>query len=235
MRLQDPAQQAAFRFLHVSTDEVFGSLDTHGRFDESTPYDPRSPYSASKAGSDHLARAWYHTYGLPVVVTNCSNNYGPYQFPEKLIPLMVLNALDGHDLPVYGNGQNVRDWIHVDDHVAGLLAALERGTPGKTYLLGGRAERRNLEVVQLICDLVDELAPATSRRQDLIRFVQDRPGHDFRYAIDPTRAETELGWRPIQSFESGLRATVEWYMENREWCERVQSGAYRRQRLGLSA
>jgi dTDP-glucose 4,6-dehydratase len=230
-----PAERAAFRFLHVSTDEVFGSLGGTGRFDVTTPYDPQSPYSATKAGADHLARAWHHTYGLPVLVTNCSNNYGPYQFPEKLIPLAILNALEGRPVPVYGQGENVRDWLHVDDHVDALLLVLERGSVGETYLVGGHGERRNLDVVRNICRLVDELAAPLGRpRDDLIEFVTDRPGHDFRYAIDASRLEAELGWTPRHSFEDGLRETVRWYLDNPGWCERVQSGAYRRERLGLA-
>jgi dTDP-glucose 4,6-dehydratase len=225
----------AFRFVHVSTDEVFGSLAADGRFDENTPYDPRSPYSASKAGSDHLARAWQHTYGLPVMVTNCSNNYGPYQFPEKLVPLMILNALEGKPLPVYGNGENVRDWLYVADHVDALIAVLERGRSGETYLIGGHGERRNIDVVRAICDLVDELAPPLARaRRELIEFVVDRPGHDYRYAIDPSHLTSTLGWQPRHSFDDALRRTVAWYLTNREWCERVQSGEYRRERLGLA-
>jgi dTDP-glucose 4,6-dehydratase len=227
-------ERARFRFIHVSTDEVFGSLRDHGFFDETTPYAPSSPYSASKAASDHLARAWAHTYGLPVIVTNCSNNYGPFQFPEKLIPLMILTALRRAPLPVYGDGSNVRDWIYVEDHVDGLLAAAERGQPGATYLFGGRAERRNIEVVHAICDLLDELAPdsgASYRR--LITYVTDRPGHDYRYAIDATRTSRELGWTPRHTFESGLRETVDWYLTHHQWVERVQSGAYRGERLGL--
>jgi dTDP-glucose 4,6-dehydratase len=229
------ADRDAFRFVHVSTDEVFGSLGEHGRFEPTTPYDPSSPYSASKAGSDHLARAWHRTYGLPVIVTNCSNNYGPFQFPEKLVPLMILNALEGKDLPVYGGGDNVRDWLHVEDHAAALIQVLEGGVPGETYLVGGHGERRNLDVVHAICDLVDEMAPdaAIGPRRDLVRFVEDRPGHDRRYAIDPSRIEAELGWRPSHSFEEGLRQTVRWYLDNRWWWERVRSGAYRGERLGL--
>jgi dTDP-glucose 4,6-dehydratase len=227
-------QRATFRFIHVSTDEVFGSLGEAGAFEEATPYAPRSPYSASKAGSDHLARAWAHTFGLPVVVTNCSNNYGPYQFPEKLIPLMILSALRHEPLPVYGDGSNVRDWIFVEDHVDGLLAALERGANGATYLFGGGAERRNIDVVRTLCTLLDELAPdARGSYARLITFVPDRPGHDFRYAIDATRTSAALGWSPRHSFESGLRETVAWYLTHREWVERVQSGAYRGERLGL--
>ncbi len=236
LRLDDDGR-AGFRFVHVSTDEVFGSLGAEGRFAPDTPYDPSSPYSATKAGSDHLARAWQRTFGLPTLVTNCSNNYGPFQFPEKLIPLMILRALEGQELPVYGRGENVRDWLHVDDHAAALLLALEHGQPGATYLFGGHGERRNLDVVERICDLVDELAgeePAGPRRR-LIRFVEDRPGHDLRYAIDPAEAEVKLGWRPQRSFEAGLRQTVAWYLENRWWWERIRSGEYRGERLGLSA
>jgi dTDP-glucose 4,6-dehydratase len=229
------AERDAFRFVHVSTDEVFGALGDDGRFNEETPYDPRSPYSASKASSDHIARAWQHTYGLPVIVTNCSNNYGPYQFPEKLIPLMVLTALRGGALPVYGDGSNVRDWIYVDDHVEGLVAALERGAPGDTYLLGGDAERRNIDVVRAICGVLDELQPAGAPHERLITFVKDRPGHDYRYAIDARVAKAKLGWRPRHTFEQGLRETVAWYLDNAEWRERVQSGAYRGERLGLGA
>jgi dTDP-glucose 4,6-dehydratase len=232
----DPAARDAFRFLHISTDEVFGSLD-HGdpRFSESTPYAPRSPYAASKAASDHLVRAWAHTYGLPVIVTNCSNNYGPFQFPEKLIPLMILTALQHRPLPVYGRGENVRDWIHVDDHVAGLVAALERGQPGETYLFGGDAERRNLDVVVAICRILDELRPSPEGPcERLIRFVADRPGHDFRYAIDSSHARQSLGWGPGWSFEDGLRDTVKWYLDNDTWVERVQSGEYRLERLGIA-
>jgi dTDP-glucose 4,6-dehydratase len=233
----DPKARSGYRFVHVSTDEVFGSLGEEGRFNESTPYDPSSPYSATKAGSDHLARAWQRTYGLPVVITNCSNNYGPYQFPEKLIPLMILNALEGKELPVYGKGDNVRDWLHVEDHAAGLILALEEGAPGETYLIGGHGERRNLEVVERICAIVDELVGprAEGPRRKLIRYVTDRPGHDHRYAIDPSKIEHELRWRPAHSFDEGLRETVRWYMDNRWWWERVRSGEYQGERLGLSA
>jgi dTDP-glucose 4,6-dehydratase len=232
----DAEHRRRFRVVHVSTDEVFGSLGPDGRFSEATAYDPSSPYAATKAGADHLARAWHRTYGLPVIVTNCSNNYGPYQFPEKLIPLMILNALDGVALPVYGRGENVRDWLYVDDHVAALVAVLEGGAPGETYMIGGSdGERRNIDVVRAICALVDELAPdpGIGPRHALIRSVEDRPGHDFRYAIDASRIRRELGWAPAESFGSGLRHTVAWYIANREWVERVQSGAYRRERLGL--
>lgn len=228
------SERETFRVLHVSTDEVFGALGADGKFHEGTPYDPRSPYSASKASSDHIARAWQHTYGVPVIVTNCSNNYGPYQFPEKLIPLMILTALRGGPLPVYGDGSNVRDWIFVDDHVEGLLAALERGVPGGTYLFGGDAERKNIDVVRTICRVLDELSPAGASHERLIKFVQDRPGHDFRYAIDSSLAQRDLGWRPRRTFERGLRETVAWYLGNQEWSERVQSGASRGERLGLS-
>lgn len=232
-----PAADAAqFRFIHVSTDEVFGSVVAPARFSESSPYAPTSPYSASKGAADHLARAWQHTYGLPVIVTNCSNNYGPCQFPEKLIPLQILKSLAGEAMPVYGKGENVRDWLHVDDHARGLIAAAERGMPGETYLFGGDSERRNIDVVQTIADLVDGAAgklPTGKGRRELISFVTDRPGHDLRYAIDASKAKRELGWAPAQNFEAGLKGTVEWYLTNREWWERVRSGAYRGERLGL--
>ncbi len=235
-RLPAPAR-AAFRFHHVSTDEVFGSLGDSGAFTESTPYDPHSPYSASKAASDHLVRAWHDTYGLPVLVTNCSNNYGPHQFPEKLIPLTILKAVAGERLPVYGRGENIRDWLHVDDHVRGLVAVLTRGTPGQTYNIGGRGERRNVDVVRAICAVLDELLPDSPHRPHarLIQFVTDRPGHDWRYAMDITKIERELGWWPQETFESGIRNTVQWYLANRAWCERIRSGAYQGQRLGLKA
>jgi len=224
-----------FRFLHVSTDEVFGSLGAEGRFNEQTPYAPNSPYSASKASSDHLVRAWHHTYGLPVLTTNCSNNYGPYQFPEKLIPLMILNALEGKPLPVYGKGENVRDWLFVEDHAEAILTVLEKGRVGETYCIGGNSERRNIDVVRLICSIMDELVPdpTIGPRESLIRFVEDRPGHDLRYAIDASKIKRELGWQPRETFETGLRKTVAWYLENRTWWERVRSGAYRGERLGL--
>ena len=231
----DAAGRRAFRFLHVSTDEVFGSLGAEGHFTEETPYSPRSPYSASKAGSDHLVRAWHHTYGLPTLVTNCSNNYGPYQFPEKLIPLTILNAVAGKPLPVYGRGENVRDWLFVDDHARALLLALERGAVGDTYAVGGANEWRNIDVVREICRLVDERLPdpRIGPRDSLIQFVHDRPGHDLRYAIDASRIRRELGWAPQETFETGLRRTVDWYLDNPQWTERVQSGAYRGERLGL--
>ena len=234
--LDAPAREA-FRFLHISTDEVFGSLGAEGHFDEETPYRPNSPYSASKAGSDHLVRAWHHTYGLPTLTSNCSNNYGPFQFPEKLIPLTILNALEGKPLPVYGRGENVRDWLFVDDHAAALLTILEQGRPGQTYCVGGWNERRNIDVVRGICALVDELAPddAIGPRERLIQFVADRPGHDLRYAIDASKIERELGWTPAETFETGLRKTVWWYLHNRGWWERVRSGSYRGERLGLGA
>jgi len=222
-----------FRFLHVSTDEVFGSLGPgDGKFTPETPYDPRSPYSATKAASDHLVRAWGHTYGLPVVITNCSNNYGPYQFPEKLIPLMILNAVAGKPLPVYGTGENVRDWLHVDDHVRAIRLAFERGDTGATYLVGGDAERSNLTVVQAICDLVDARLGRRGSR-DLITFVNDRPGHDHRYAIDAAATTSALGWAPSRTFEAGLADTVDWYLANGTWCDSVLSGRYRLERLGL--
>lgn len=228
------SKKTAFRFLHVSTDEVFGSLGDSGYFTETTPYQPNSPYSASKASSDHLVRAWHHTYDFPVVTTNCSNNYGPYQFPEKLIPLMILNALEGKPLPVYGKGDNIRDWLYVEDHVRALLVALEKGALGETYNIGGHNEKANLEVVNTVCGLLDELKPDTAvDRASLIHFVEDRPGHDKRYAIDASKISSELGWRPTETFETGMRKTVEWYLRNMEWCQHVQDGSYQRQRLGV--
>ncbi len=225
--------RAQFRFVHVSTDEVYGSLGAEGRFCEETPYAPSSPYSASKAASDHLAMAWHKTYGLPVIVSNCSNNYGPCQFPEKLIPLAILNALEGKPLPVYGDGSNVRDWLFVEDHAAGLFALLTRGAPGERYNFGGGAEMTNLAVVERICDLVDEFAPAAASRRSLIAFVKDRPGHDFRYAIDAGKAQRLLGWRAQETFETGLRRTVEWYLNNRAWWEPLRRRVYGGERLGL--
>jgi len=224
------AEKDAFRFLHVSTDEVYGSLGPKDpAFSETTPYAPNSPYSASKAGSDHLVRAYHHTYGLPVLTTNCSNNYGPYQFPEKLIPLMVLNALDGKPLPVYGDGSNVRDWLYVGDHCSAIHLVLARGRPGETYNIGGAAERKNLDVVKRVCAILDDLRPRDAGRyESLINFVTDRPGHDWRYAMDTRKIERELGWRPAESFESGLRKTVEWYLANPEWVASVRSGDYRK-------
>jgi dTDP-glucose 4,6-dehydratase len=232
-----PALRESFRFVHVSTDEVYGSLDDGGFFTEASPARPNSPYSASKAGADHLARAWHHTYGLPVLVSNCSNNYGPYQFPEKLIPLTILNALAGRPIGVYGRGENVRDWLFVDDHVEALLTILRAGVPGETYVVGGGSPLANIDVVRAICALVDEMAPDSSigPREGLIRFVGDRPGHDLRYAIDASRIQGELGWRPRESFESGLRRTVRWYLDHRAWWEEIRSGGYRGERLGLGA
>lgn len=221
-----------FRFLHVSTDEVYGSLGADGLFTEETPYDPSSPYSASKASSDHLAKAWQRTYGLPVVVSNCSNNYGPYHFPEKLIPLTILNALAGERLPVYGKGDNVRDWLYVEDHARALDLIIERGRVGETYNVGGRNERRNIEVVQRICAVLDEFVPANRPREDLIEFVVDRPGHDARYAIDATKLESELGWRAQESFDTGIEKTVRWYLDN-EWWWRPLRDRYAGERLGL--
>lgn len=229
-------EKAAFRFLHVSTDEVYGSLGATGRFLETTAYDPSSPYSASKAAADHFARAYFRTYGLPVIVTNCSNNYGPCQFPEKLIPLMILNALEGKPLPVYGDGGNVRDWLFVEDHCRALMTVLERGQPGETYNIGGNSERTNLEVVQTICRMVDELRPDLPHCpcSSLISYVKDRPGHDRRYAIDCTKIQNALGWKPRLDFDHGIRLTVKWNLENPTWVKRVSSGAYHRERLGLA-
>jgi dTDP-glucose 4,6-dehydratase len=226
------AEKAAFRFLHVSTDEVYGALGATGLFSEETAYAPNSPYAASKASADHLVRAYVHTYGLPAIITNCSNNYGPYQFPEKLIPLMILNAIEGRPLPVYGDGGNVRDWLHVEDHCAGILLALAKGQPGEKYNVGGGNERTNLQIVDLICDTLDQLQPAPGSRRALKTFVPDRPGHDRRYAIDATRIRRELGWTPAHTFESGMQQTIEWYLAHREWCEKVQAGRYDRERLG---
>ncbi|MFA5370498.1 MAG: dTDP-glucose 4,6-dehydratase [Sideroxydans sp.] len=222
----DVPRKAAFRFHHISTDEVYGSLGDEGLFTENTAYEPNSPYSASKAASDHLVRAWHHTYGLPVVTTNCSNNYGPYHFPEKLIPLVILNAVNGKPLPIYGKGDNVRDWLYVDDHARALRLVLERGTPGETYNIGGWNEKTNLEVVQAICTILDELHPQGAPHTKLITYVADRPGHDQRYAIDATRIAKELGWKPVETFESGLRKTVEWYLTNSGWVQGVTSGEY---------
>jgi dTDP-glucose 4,6-dehydratase len=236
-RSLDGAEKGAFRFHHVSTDEVFGSLGPEGAFTEETPYQPNSPYSATKAASDHLVRAWRHTYCLPVVLSNCSNNYGPYHFPEKLIPLTILNALEGKKLPVYGKGENVRDWLYVEDHAKALLLVAEKGRIGQSYNVGGGAERRNIDVVRAICGILDEVAPdaAIGPRERLITFVPDRPGHDLRYAIDATKIRRELGWRPEVSFETGLRKTVEWFVANRCWWERIRSGTYRGERLGVLA
>jgi len=230
-------KQSAFRFHHISTDEVYGSLGEEGLFTEETAYDPSSPYSASKAGSDHLVRAWQRTYGLPILITNCSNNYGPYQFPEKLIPLIILNALEGKPLPIYGSGQQIRDWLYVEDHARALYEVVTKGRVGETYNIGGNNEKTNLEVVHAICDLLDEYKcehpNGIASYKDLITFVADRPGHDQRYAIDASKIQRDLGWTPIETFETGMRKTVEWYLGNSEWCRHVQDGSYQRQRLGL--
>ncbi len=227
-------EKTDFRFLHVSTDEVYGSLGDDGYFIEKTPYAPNSPYSASKAASDHLVRSWFHTYGFPVLTTNCSNNYGPYQFPEKLIPVIIFNALNGKPLPIYGDGSNIRDWLYVTDHCSAIHRVIQSGKTGETYNVGGHNEKTNLQVVKTICTLLDEIAPkADSSYQDQISFVTDRPGHDKRYAIDAGKIERELKWLPEESFESGMRKTVRWYLENREWVENILSGGYRLERIGL--
>ncbi|MFT3729147.1 MAG: dTDP-glucose 4,6-dehydratase [Terricaulis sp.] len=231
--LKDTEKKRRFRFLHISTDEVFGSLGETGSFHETTPYDPRSPYSASKAASDHLASAWFHTYGLPVLISNCSNNYGPYQFPEKLVPVMILKALEGAPLPVYGDGRNVRDWLFVDDHAAALETILLKGRLGETYNVGGRSEKQNIDVVTTILDVIDELTPARNTPRSEIQFVTDRPGHDRRYAIDCSKLETELGWRARETFESGMRRTVQWYLDRRDWWEPIRAGKFKGERLGL--
>ncbi|MGQ9670164.1 MAG: dTDP-glucose 4,6-dehydratase [Desulfosoma sp.] len=239
----DAERRARFRFLHISTDEVYGSLGPEGYFTERTPYAPNSPYSASKAASDHLVRAYHETYHLPTLTTNCSNNYGPYQYPEKLIPLMILNAVEGKPLPIYGDGLNVRDWLYVVDHCEALLYVLERGRPGETYNIGGHNEKTNLEVVQTLCRVLEELAPSGNNRalhargvryEDLITFVADRPGHDRRYAIDASKIARELGWQPRETFLSGLRKTVQWYLDHKDWCRRVTEGVYDRSRLGTA-
>jgi dTDP-glucose 4,6-dehydratase len=240
----DSSSRSAFRFLHISTDEVYGTLGATGLFEETTPYSPNSPYAASKAGSDHLVRAYYETYGLPVVITNCSNNYGPFQFPEKLIPLVLLNAMEGKPLPIYGDGGNVRDWLYVEDHCRGILVALEKGRLGEKYNIGGRNERTNLQIVDQICACLEEKLPASknealqkkgiSSYASLKKFVPDRPGHDRRYAIDATKIRNELGWIPRYDFNSGIARTIEWYLENGEWCRKVLEGKYSRERLGLN-
>ncbi|WP_345199042.1 dTDP-glucose 4,6-dehydratase [Kistimonas scapharcae] len=232
------AEKGQFRFHHISTDEVYGDLENDtDLFSETTSYAPSSPYSASKASSDHLVRSWYRTYGLPVVLTNCSNNYGPYHFPEKLIPLVILNALEGKDLPVYGQGQQIRDWLYVEDHARALYTVLTEGKAGETYNIGGHNEKRNIDVVKTICELLEELAPkkpdGLKRYSDLITFVSDRPGHDRRYAIDASKIQKALGWVPEESFETGIRKTVKWYLDNLEWCRHVQDGSYQRERLGV--
>ncbi len=226
-----------FRFLHVSTDEVFGSLGETGHFNEETPYRPNSPYSASKAASDHLVRAWHETFGLPVLITNCSNNYGPYQFPEKLIPLMIAKGLNGEPMPVYGTGENVRDWLFVEDHAGALATVLRKGRPGETYAIGGDAEKRNIDLVRTLCKLLDEARPDAPHgsHEKLITFVDDRPGHDHRYAIDASKIKRELGWAPTVDFETGLKKTVAWYLENQDWCDRVAQQKYQGQRLGQAS
>ena len=234
----DAEAQQNFRFHHISTDEVYGDLEgTTDLFTETTSYAPSSPYSASKASSDHLVRAWYRTYGLPVIVTNCSNNYGPYHFPEKLIPLVILNALDAKPLPVYGNGQQIRDWLFVEDHARALYKVVTEGVVGETYNIGGHNEKQNIEVVKTICKILDELKPQANGQtyESLITFVKDRPGHDLRYAIDATKIQNELGWTPAETFETGIRKTVEWYLNNLDWCHRVQDGSYQRERLGVNS
>lgn len=233
----DERAKAAFRFHHISTDEVYGSLGDTGLFTEETPYDPRSPYSASKAGADHLVSAWGHTYGLPVLITNCSNNYGPYHFPEKLIPLMIVKALAGASLPVYGKGDQVRDWLYVEDHVRALQAVFERGTPGRTYNVGGNNEKQNIEVVTTVCAILDELRPRADGKPyaEQISYVTDRPGHDMRYAIDASRIREELGWTPAETFDSGIRKTVEWYLDNQDWWETIVAEHQADQRRGLAA
>ena len=224
-----------FRFLHISTDEVYGSLGDHGKFLETTPYDPSSPYSASKAGSDHLVRSWNRTFGLPTLITNCSNNYGSYQFPEKLIPLMIINCLHGKPLPVYGQGENVRDWLYVRDHCEAIHTVLTSGTVGETYNIGGNNEIRNIDVVTTICDLLNEISPSEngSSYSDLITYVKDRPGHDFRYAIDAGKIQNNLGWSPKESFETGIRKTIHWYLDNQDWWRAIQDNTYRQERLGV--
>jgi len=229
----DVKQKSAFRFHHISTDEVYGDLEgTTDLFTETSPYEPSSPYSASKAASDHLVRSWLRTYGLPTIITNCSNNYGPYHFPEKLIPLVILNALEGKPLPIYGKGDQIRDWLYVKDHARALYKVVTEGNVGETYNIGGHNEKQNIEVVETICQLLNELVPQKTDYQDQIIFVTDRPGHDLRYAIDASKIERELGWKPEETFDTGLRKTVEWYLINKTWCQNVQDGSYQRERLG---
>ena len=225
-----------FRFHHVSTDEVFGSLSESGFFTEETPYDPSSPYSASKASSDHLVRAWHRTFDLPVLISNCSNNYGPYQFPEKLIPLMILNCLEEKPLPVYGTGENIRDWLYVEDHCDAIYTILQKGTIGETYNVGGNNEIKNIQIVEVICDVLNDIHPAGSGKSyhELITFVKDRPGHDFRYAIDASKLKKEIGWKPKESFNTGIQKTIEWYLKNEEWWKTIQENTYKQERLGIS-
>ena len=231
----DEERKSRFRFLHISTDEVYGSLGDTGYFTEETPYAPNSPYSASKASSDHLVRAWFHTYGFPVLTTNCSNNYGPRQFPEKLIPLIIHNALAGKELPVYGDGKNVRDWLYVEDHARALYTVMQSGVPGETYNVGGNCERQNIQIVKTICSILDGLRPKTggAKYEEQITFVKDRPGHDRRYAIDASKIKRELGWQPQETFESGILKTIKWYLDNQQWIENILNGKYRCERLGL--
>jgi len=233
--LRDNNHNTHFKFLHVSTDEVFGSLEDEGFFTEITPYNPSSPYSASKAGSDHLVRAWHYTYGLPIIITNCSNNYGPYQFPEKLIPLMIVNCIGEKPLPVYGKGLNIRDWLYVEDHCDAIDTVLQQGVIGETYNIGGNNEIRNIDIVKIICSVLDELRPRTSGRSytELITYVEDRPGHDYRYAIDASKIKKGLGWTPKETFETGIRKTIQWYLDNEDWWRRIQDGTYNQERLGL--
>ena len=227
--------QKSFRFHHISTDEVFGSLDNDGIFTEETPYDPSSPYSASKASSDHLVRAWHRTYGLPIIISNCSNNYGPYQFPEKLIPLMILNCLQEKPLPVYGTGENIRDWLFVDDHCDAIHTIIEKGEIGETYNVGGNNEIKNIDIVKTICNLLDNIRPSENLKsyQELITFVKDRPGHDFRYAIDSSKLQNKLGWSPKETFETGIRKTIDWYLDNKTWWQDIQNNTYQQERLGV--
>ena len=235
LKLKTP-EKNLFRFHHISTDEVFGSLKKSGFFTEETPYDPSSPYSASKASSDHLVRAWHRTFGLPVLISNCSNNYGPYQFPEKLIPLMILNCLEGKPLPVYGTGENVRDWLYVEDHCDAIYTILQKGTIGETYNVGGNNEIKNIQVVEILCDLLNRIRPADSGKSyhELIAFVKDRPGHDFRYAIDASKLKKEIGWEIKESFETGIQKTIEWYLDNEEWWRAIQENTYKQERLGIT-
>jgi dTDP-glucose 4,6-dehydratase len=231
---QSETRKSSLRFLHVSTDEVYGSLKPEDpAFSETTPYAPNSPYSASKASADHLVRAYHHTFGLPVLTTNCSNNYGPYQFPEKLIPLMILNACEGKSLPIYGDGSNIRDWLHVEDHCSGILSVLQQGRVGETYCIGGASEKTNMEVIDTLCGILNRCHPSGAPHNQLKTFVTDRPGHDHRYAIDFSKIKNELGWQPSYSFEEGMEQTVEWYLNHQEWCDNVTSGKYQRERLGI--